>query len=447
MKRILGKGFAFAVMSLATGTMYAQFKISGEIRPRMEYRNGYKKLPTTTSKNAAFVDQRTRLNFDYKKDRIQFKVVLQDVRVWGNQSQLNGNEDYGVSIHEAWGQAFLNKNFSVRFGRQELIYDDHRIFGNVGWAQQARSHDAVVFKYQKDKIKFDFGGAYNQAKAQLTGTNYTVLNSYKTMQYFWGNYKASKEFNLSLLALSVGQQVNFTNTLGDADYYDNYTLTAGTRMVYKKNKFGASLNAYYQFGSANVMPVKDVSGYDIGVDVFYQVSKVFKATLGYEMLSGNSQTDTTASALNTNRAFNPYFGTNHKFNGFMDYFYVGNHIGSVGLNDIYLKLDFKLKKFSTGVTTHAFIANNDVLNQNELATTGNIEAMDAYLGTEIDVFGAFKLVPGATVKLGYSHMIGTDTMVAIRGGSTAATSNWGYVMIIMKPVLFDSSEKKKQKIK
>jgi len=37
------------------------------------------------------------------------------------------------------------------------------------------------------------------------------------------------------------------------------------------------------------------------------------------------------------------------------------------------------------------------------------------------------------VKLGYSHMIGTDTMVAIRGGSTAATSNWGYVMIIMKP--------------
>jgi len=117
MKTIVKKGLAFAIMSLAAGTMYAQFKISGEIRPRMEYRNGFKKLASTTSKNAAFIDQRTRLNFDYKKDRIQFKVVLQDVRVWGSQSQLNGNEDFGVSIHEAWGQASLNKNFSVRFGR------------------------------------------------------------------------------------------------------------------------------------------------------------------------------------------------------------------------------------------------------------------------------------------------------------------------------------------
>lgn len=445
MRTKIKKGLSFIVMTLAIGTTYAQFKISAEIRPRFEYRHGYKKLADTMDKNAAFVSQRTRLNLDYKKERIQMKVVLQDVRVWGAQKQLVGNEANGVSIHEAWGLVDLNKGFGLKFGRQEIIYDDHRIFGSVGWAQQARSHDAAILKYAKNKIKFDIGVAYNQEAAGLTGTDYsalTAMGSYKTMQYFWGNYKASKEFNISLLALSVGKQVNYINELGNPDYNDNYTFTGGTRMVYKKNKFGASLNAYYQMGSVNVAPVRSVSAYDLGLEMFYQVADPFKVTLGFEMLSGDSQTDTTAAYAKVNHGFNPYFGTNHKFNGYMDYFYVGSAAG-VGLNDAYLRMDYKAKKFSTGLTAHMFLANNDVLDTKELASTGNIKAMNAYLGTEIDVFAAFKLAPGATMKLGYSQMLGTDTMVAIRGGSTSSVSNWGYAMIIIKPMLFDSSAKKK----
>ena len=34
-----------------------------------------------------------------------------------------------------------------------------------------------------------------------------------------------------------------------------------------------------------------------------------------------------------NNSFTPFYGTNHKFNGHMDYFYVGNHIGNVGLRE------------------------------------------------------------------------------------------------------------------
>ena len=43
-----------------------------------------------------------------------------------------------------------------------------------------------------------------------------------------------------------------------------------------------------------------------------------------------------------NKAFTPFYGTNHKFNGFMDYFHVGNHANSVGLIDIYTKVKTKL---------------------------------------------------------------------------------------------------------
>jgi hypothetical protein len=39
----------------------------------------------------------------------------------------------------------LTEAFSMKLGRQEVIYDNSRIFGNVDWAQQGRSHDHGSF--------------------------------------------------------------------------------------------------------------------------------------------------------------------------------------------------------------------------------------------------------------------------------------------------------------
>jgi hypothetical protein len=436
MKTIIRKGLSIAILTMTMGTAYAQFKISAEIRPRAEYRHGYKTLPDTSSQNAMFIDQRTRLKFDYQKNRVAVRVTLQDVRTWGSQKQLVGNEDFGSSIHEAWGLVKVKDSLHIKFGRQELSYDDQRIFGSVGWAQQARSHDAFVIKWVNGKFKFDIGGAYNQDSPQLNTTSYSVGGSYKTLQYLWANYKPSKNFSASLLAMGVGQQVNYVNIAGVNRHQDNYTLTTGTRLVYKKEKLGLSFNGYYQLGSTSTWPAMDVSAYNLSLDVSYQLIKPLKVTLGFEMLSGNSQTDTTAAYNNVQHAFNPYFGTNHKFNGYMDYFYVGNHLGNVGLNDLYLRLDYKHKKFGAGITGHAFMANTAVLDTQKLIETGTVNAMNPYLGAEIDLFGSFKLAPGAVCKLGYSHLIGTSTMEAIKGGDRNEVSNWGYLMIILKPTLF-----------
>lgn len=434
------RGVVLATMMFTIATSYSQLKISGEIRPRFEYRHGFKTLADSAMNNAAFIDQRTRLNFDYTQNRLEIKIVLQDVRIWGNQSQLVNNEDFGVSIHEAWGQAELTHNLKMKFGRQELVYDDHRILGNVEWAQQARSHDVLLFKYEKEKLKIHLGAAYNQDRPQLNTTSYTIPKSYKTMQFLWANYKANDNFKASFLAMGLGNQVDYINTLGNNAYHTNYTLTTGTRLVYAKNKIGANFNAYYQMGSTNTFPAKSLSAYNLAFDFSYKLSKSFKATLGAELLSGNSQTDTSATYTQVERAFNPYFGTNHKFNGYMDYFYVGNFYGSVGLNDLFLRLDYKHEKFSTGLTAHAFLTNNDVLDVDESGATGNIVAMSPYMGTEIDVFGAFKLAPGTTCKFGYSQMFGTSTMEALKGGSIREVSNWGWMMIIMKPTFFDGSK-------
>ena len=78
-----------------------------------------------------------------------------------------------------------------------------------------------------------------------------------------------------------------------------------------------------------------------------------------------------------------------------------------------------------------------MLNKTEFAATGTIKAMNPYLGTEIDLSGGFNITDGVICKLGYSHLIGTETMVALKGGNKDAVSNWGYVMLVLKPVLFE----------
>ena len=67
----------------------------------------------------------------------------------------------------------LSESTSVKAGRQEIIYDDHRIFGNVDWAQQGRSHDAAIVGWSgPDDLVLHAGFAFNQESERLTGTFY-----------------------------------------------------------------------------------------------------------------------------------------------------------------------------------------------------------------------------------------------------------------------------------
>ena len=78
----------FFISGLSVTSASAQFSLSGEIRPRAEFRNGFKTLNTETSSPAFFVEQRTRLNFGYAKEKLSFKVSLQDIRTWGSTGQV-----------------------------------------------------------------------------------------------------------------------------------------------------------------------------------------------------------------------------------------------------------------------------------------------------------------------------------------------------------------------
>jgi len=63
-----------------------------------------------------------------------------------------------------------HRYFSVKAGRQEVSYDDQRIFGSVGWAHRARSHDMAIFQYEKN-VKLHFGIAHHE-----NGLDYPILS-------------------------------------------------------------------------------------------------------------------------------------------------------------------------------------------------------------------------------------------------------------------------------
>jgi hypothetical protein len=411
--------FSALFIIILTNT-YAQVKVDAELRPRFEYRHGFKTLFPNNVDPAAFVSQRTRLSINYKNETLDFYVSMQDVRVWGDVSQLVVSDNSGLSVHQAWAKIRLSSNFNLKLGRQEIIYDDSRMFGNVNWVQQARSHDAALIQYYKGTSKLDIGFAFNQDGESLTGTTLTTPKTYKAFQYAW-YHKDWTDFSASFLFLNNGLQ--YIDAVNSDNNETRYSQTLGTRMNYSKGKFKLAGNFYYQFGKdvAN----NDLSASLIGLDANYKVSEGTKLGLGVEIQSGN---DNGAPSNGENKAFNPFYGTNHKFNGLMDYFYVGNHLNNVGLQDIYINSNFKLNpKSNLLVAYHNFSAAADLMNTSK-----------KQLGSELDIVYSYKLQKGVALKIGYSQLFSSEGMEILKGNSDGNTNNWGWAMIIIKPTLFNS---------
>lgn len=410
--------FCFFIFSFG----HAQFTLDTELRPRAEYRHGFKTLFPDNADAALFVSQRTRLNADYKLDGLSFYLSVQDVRVWGDVAQLNMADKNGLGIHQAWGEVQLFQDLSLKVGRQEISYDDHRIFGNVGWAQQARSHDALLLKYQNSGTNLHLGLAYNQDSEKLTGTTLTTPGTYKSLQYIWGN-KTWENFSASILLLNNGEQ--FIEEINSSNNKTRYSQTLGTHLKYKEQQWSLTSNLYYQLGKdvAN----NDLNAFLLALEGNYNVTEKWQVGLGAEMLSGN------ANGLpdnGKNKAFNPFYGTNHKFNGHMDYFYVGNHLNNVGLLDVYLQTKLTTSEKSVlSLALHNFSA--------EAQISGTDKKQ---LGNELDITYSYKLQQFVALSAGYSHLFPSKGMEALKGNFDGNTNNWGWVMITINPTLFTTKD-------
>jgi len=401
---------------ISLGTYAQEFDVNLQLRPRYEFRNGYKSLMTDGADATSFVSQRSRLNFNFGKEKIKTKLTVQNIRTWGDVATTATADKNGIKVFEAWGEYDFNTKWSARLGRQLISYDNQRILGEIDWAQQGQSHDAAVISFHPKNHQLDLGFALNADAENVVAPTTPYTTNYKAMQYAWYHTQFSK-VNMSLLLLNTAYEFAKTITTTEVDYKQTF----GTYLSYKENKWDLNLGLYGQSGKSSDY---NVNAYYAGANLCYSVTDKFKVGLGYELLSGKDQNDTSTDF----KSFTPLFGTNHGFNGFMDYFYVGNHKNSVGLSDSFLKLNYTQNKWQFNLIPHVFSAPNTVLDASNAK-------MDSYLGTEIDFTTSYALQKDVVASAGYSQMFGSSTLESLKGGDAGNTNNWVLVMVSFSPRL------------
>ncbi len=494
------------LLGLVPTALQAQFTLQGQLRTRTEIRNGYGNLTPTGSDGAAFTSQRTRLTFGYKWDRVQFQSSIQDIRVWGQDAATIDNADGNkLMVHEAWADITLAnsadtsihfnfiQNLNLKIGRQELVYDDVRLLGNLDWLQQGRRFDAALLKAQHLGWALDIGGGFNQNTdaAGIAGTFYTAGNApasalstknvtlaipsgflpttgkggapvvstplstngqnqqFKSFQMAYLTHKFNQT-KLSVLFFKDDFQKYRIDSLGTATQgyvYGRRYDVAGTnsRVTYGAMLTGQVGNASSRLGKVQwqafgyLQNGNDRDGLTITDAYHYGGNVTIQKGLwsigpGYEVLSGNNATSIQAGQ--TSR-FDPLYGTPHRHWGYMDFFYVATGSPVGGLQDAFLKAKYTGNRFAIGLDAHYFALANTTYNKLPDAAPG--ATLDSKLGIEYDLIATYTLNKFTVLEAGYCIMNGTNSLEYTKNGTMNQrdkTATWAYLMINIRPDFF-----------
>ncbi len=492
----------FLAGMLTTGFVsVAQQRIIGTVRTRAEYRDGAGNLSAYKMDPAIFTSQRTNLLYGYKWTKLDFQVQLRDVRVWGQDaSTINNADGNKLFLHEAWGEFTIATasdtncwlkvdNLALKVGRQEIVYDDVRLLGNLDWLQQGRRHDAAILKFLHRGYQVDLGAAFNQntdafgtngifynpqnttvASTPHAGGGFTVPlatpanagtpiqgtvgpvgtnaigQMYKTMEFLYASRKWGQT-KISALVLND----NF------AKYVDT-AVVGGVRSRYYytdrqyNGRWTMGINFSSQIGNAsgagkikidggaftqrgNDKAGNNMKGYMANLSVAYAKGK-FQIGPAIDYLSGNSVGDDKSTGLNggyaTNKGFDPLYGTPHRWWGYMDYFYTGTGAPKGGLINTQLRAKYTASRYFVTVDYHNFKSDGSL---------GAGYTKD--LGNELDIVLNYNINKFVNLEVGYSKYFGATESTELAKGQTTATgaprtdirkeANWAYVMLTIRP--------------
>ena len=409
------------------------FTLSAQLRPRFEYRNGAYVPLQEGEKPAILVNNRTRLNFNYQHgDQLQFYVSLQNVNIWGQAPQVQVKDRTGgLSVFEAYAALPLYKDVNAKIGRQMIVLDEDRIFGSLDWHPAGRAHDAININWKaSEKLSLRSFFAFNQNYLEGNITSGNVNNPkgqffapggqpYQHLEAVHAHYDFAPTQGLSVLIANLGQR----NDLVDDNDYNMQTI--GFHYRGKSNALRYGAEAYLQTGKNAAG--KDKEAFLLAGLVGYQFTPTFSATLGVDYLSGND----TNSSSDKDKAFNPFSGTNHKFYGFMDHFYV-SYSPSVGLLNPYLNLNLKTSdKGSLSATGHYFRSAGKIL--------GSEDNKTRHLGVEGDLVYTHKIQQYVSLQAGYSLFIPSDSYKSLRSlRNVRKQQDWLWCSLNINPKLFSA---------
>lgn len=392
-----------------------------QLRPRAEYRNGALIPRSSGDEAAAFITNRTRLTLNYHSPGLRMGVSVQNAGVWGQEPPVSRNANLG--IYEAWAQLSTDKGFFLKAGRQVLSYDDERLLGALDWNSAGRSHDLLKTGFENKQHKLHLSLAFNQNTENITGgTFYITAQPYKTMQTLWYQFSANKNFVPSFLVMNLGFE-NGNSITGISELV--FLQTYGTYLVTKPTEeLTITASAYMQGGKTRSN--ESIAAWLLAIRSSYHINKKINLVIGTEVLSGEETTGNNT----TYNAFNPLYGTHHKFYGAMDYFYASSFTGNLnpGLWDSYAGITYSLPMNIALSANYHFFAM-----QANLADGGSQTILKKGLGSEIDLQLDWNIRKDVRLSCGYSAFFGTSSMDWVKGGDHSNWQDWGWISLNFSP--------------
>jgi len=406
--------------------------IDGEIRPRVEERDGFTKPSLTSNDPGVSAIQRTRLGLTFTSGLLNTQITLQDSRTFGQNP--NASSDATTGIFEAWAEMVLVPGGTLKVGRQTLTYDDKRLFSASTWSNTGTSHDMALFKYCLNDFQGHIGLAYNNNAVISTETYYTPKSNYRYMGFVWLSKDIVKGLNLSLIGVDEGVQdtigtkngVNYLKT----NMYHAYTYGGNLKFSNPDLPISALATAYFQ-GGKNISGSK-MNGSQLAINIDYKFSGVLSANIGSNYISGDNS---TTDGIQSN--FKKLYGTDHSFNGSMEYWKVPL---TQGLLDYYVGAAGKINKdLSLEGTFHLFDSEYSGKNKKNIAFGKN-------LGSELDLVVNYKLNTWTAVQAGwstyfanYNTLVSKDLITSTTVSPVIRTPQWAYVMLTIKPVFLNGA--------
>ena len=389
----------------------AQLTIDGQIRPRAEFRNGYKKSQTVMGESPEFVvSQRSLIGLSFKNS-ISGHISFQDVRTWGESAVKKDNPS--VLLKEAWIEIPTGK-FSFKIGRQILKYDNQRILAATNWNQVGTQHDLLLVKYKNNKFTSHLGLAYNNESASNYFEDYYPVPYYKALGLVWIHFPVAGKADLSLLGVTDLNAVENTKST----YYQRYTF-GGNLGLKPVDAFSFHTTFYLQRGK-NPTGQK-VKAYLWATRATYDVTKASSIFAGTDLISG----DDPGNAAATTHKFDILYGSRHKYFGSMDYF----PLSQSGIFDGFAGTGFNLaEKYKLEFSLHNFF-----LPQDYTTTAAPEGKLDPYLGTELDVSLTFNLSKDTQLLFLHGLMFGTSSMDVVKGGTHDKLSNYAVLQLTWTP--------------
>lgn len=379
-------------MDMPLGTL----SLGGETRFRYHNERNHRGVGIT-GRDDNFWLSRQRLFADWKVcDELRFYGEVLDANSSGEFFGPRPIEENDLDIQNLFVDVKLLDGdmgkFTLRVGRQELLYGAQRTISPLDWANTRRTFEGIRGLYQNGDTSLD---AFWTMFVPVDPDSADEAN--EDIQ-FYGLYATQKNTGLGTLE---AYYLGFDNTIADFSYH-----TIGSRVSGKTDSgFLYDLEGAFQFGDNANAGDDDHSAAFITAGIGRKFETDFLSPTVWFYYDWASGEEDFAEAGRGDGGYDHLFPLAHKYNGFMDLF------GRRNLHDINV---FSATPLGDKVTMilwyHYFMLDQDTTPYSVVMTPyeTTTQAQSRDLGHEIDVAFNINLCPRKNILIGYSHFTAGD---------------------------------------